>query len=362
MKSGIAHTVPEVPVLLSQFVSEELHELVHGNTFPASPVERQLFYRNDLHTLYIYNGTAWVSTQAAAIDHLDDIGNVSVASPTSGHIFYYDGATSLWKAKAHTALKTGVHGVGANYIAKSSVDGLNVAAHITRHLLDGADPIPAIFLADIIKAANFIMIPTAAGWTEVTTGAGNTRQEPMRNMVEITDALVGSELAYVASMGFNIGGNYGRINWDKHLYLIFNYAIYKSEANLTRRVQVHAEPSAPPIIEELTEQGIGFQVVNLVMTGEAYDTARGTVALGNMVIEAGSHYKQIQVVIHLDPDTPAVNFYIDSSLVGSITNTDHIPSGTAVKSCYLKHSIDRPAGGASDVASVLFHGKVWQEL
>jgi hypothetical protein len=35
---------------------------VSGTSFPASPVEKQLFYRTDLHKLYIYNGTGWVDT------------------------------------------------------------------------------------------------------------------------------------------------------------------------------------------------------------------------------------------------------------------------------------------------------------
>ena len=216
-----------------------------------------------------------------------------------------------------------------------------------------------IFLADQVRAANFIMIPTVAGWTTVSTGAGNTRQEPMRNMVEITDVNAGSAMAYTKCMGFNIGGNYGSINWDKHLYLIFNYAIYRSKTDLTRRVQI--ETGLSPTIGQLAAQGIGFQVVDLAMTGESYGTARGTVSLGNMVEIAAPQYKQIQVVIWLDPDTPAVRFYINGSLAGSITNSDHIPSGIASTGCVLKHSIDRSVGGVSGVASVLFHGKVWQQ-
>lgn len=81
--SGIRHVVSAVPVPRTEFEDEEFHALVHGNVFPAGPVERQLFYRDDLHTLYIYNGTAWISSDVTT----------------------------------HAALTTGVHGVGANYLA-----------------------------------------------------------------------------------------------------------------------------------------------------------------------------------------------------------------------------------------------------
>lgn len=39
----------------------------------------------------------------------------------------------------HAALNTGAHGVGANYIAESSVDALDLAAHKTRHQNGGSD-------------------------------------------------------------------------------------------------------------------------------------------------------------------------------------------------------------------------------
>ena len=39
-------------------------EMIHGNIFPAVPFERQLFYRDDLHIWFIYNGAAWIDLQA----------------------------------------------------------------------------------------------------------------------------------------------------------------------------------------------------------------------------------------------------------------------------------------------------------
>ena len=65
-KSGINHVVTSVPVPRSQYESEEHHALVSGTSFPAAPVEKQLFYRTDLHLLYIYNGTGWREASVSA--------------------------------------------------------------------------------------------------------------------------------------------------------------------------------------------------------------------------------------------------------------------------------------------------------
>lgn len=98
-KSGIKHIDVGPELTKAEWESEESHTLVHGNAFPGSPVERQLFYRDDEHVWYIYDNTAWKSLQAAAVDKLDDIGDVSVAAPADDDLFYYDDATGLWKSR-----------------------------------------------------------------------------------------------------------------------------------------------------------------------------------------------------------------------------------------------------------------------
>jgi len=231
------------------------------------------------------------------------------------------------------------------------------AAHAGSVVTHGVGTAEDIVVAGI-QQSNFIMIPTAAGWTEVTHGAGVVDQEPMRSRVKITDVNAGDALAYTAAFGFNIGGNYGRINLDKHLYIIFNYAIYFSEANLIRRVQLKESGS----LGILAENGIGFEVTNLAMVGESYNAARSTVSLGNLVEIADPVYKLVQVIIHLDPDTPAVNFYINGSLVDSITTSANIPSGIGSGSLYLNHSIYRAGGGQVNVNSIIMQSKMWQEF
>ncbi|MBW2673606.1 MAG: hypothetical protein JRD89_09370 [Deltaproteobacteria bacterium] len=99
-KSGIKHADVGVELKRSEWESEESHELVHGVSFPASPVERQVFYRDDLHMWYQYRNSAWRALASAGETKLNDIGDVSVPSPADGYVLYWDNATSLWKAKA----------------------------------------------------------------------------------------------------------------------------------------------------------------------------------------------------------------------------------------------------------------------
>jgi len=105
--SGIRHTVSSTPVSRSQYESEEHHTIVSGGSFPASPVERQLFYRTDLHRLYIYNGTTWIDCSYGSSD--------------------VDNAIST-----HSSLATGVHGTGSNYVAQAPSSG-----HLVRNFTKG---------------------------------------------------------------------------------------------------------------------------------------------------------------------------------------------------------------------------------
>ena len=70
-KSGIGHADVGDELSKAEWLSEESHQLVHGTSFPTTPVERQLFYRDDEHKWYVYNGTAWTElTVIAAGDML----------------------------------------------------------------------------------------------------------------------------------------------------------------------------------------------------------------------------------------------------------------------------------------------------
>jgi len=62
--SGLKHADVGDELSKAEWLSEESHELVHGTSFPGSPVERQLFYRDDEHKWYIRTDSAWVELTA----------------------------------------------------------------------------------------------------------------------------------------------------------------------------------------------------------------------------------------------------------------------------------------------------------
>jgi len=64
MSAGLRHIDVGPELTRSEWEGADTHELAHGNSFPVGPVERQLFYRDDLHAWFIYHGSAWVSLQA----------------------------------------------------------------------------------------------------------------------------------------------------------------------------------------------------------------------------------------------------------------------------------------------------------
>lgn len=62
---GIKHTSVGSGLSQSEWEQEDIHELDHGNSFPGSPVERQRFYRDDLHKWYQWNASTWKDLTAS---------------------------------------------------------------------------------------------------------------------------------------------------------------------------------------------------------------------------------------------------------------------------------------------------------
>jgi hypothetical protein len=88
-KSGLKHIDVGAELTKTEWESEESHEIVHGTSFPSSPVERQLFYRDDEHTWYIYDGSQWVSLQGIGggmQEHGNEYHNPDFAEATHTHV------------------------------------------------------------------------------------------------------------------------------------------------------------------------------------------------------------------------------------------------------------------------------------
>jgi hypothetical protein len=158
-KSGLKHIDVGAELTKTEWESEESHEVVHGTSFSSSPVERQLFYRDDEHKWYVYNGSAWVWLGGGGVStflQLTDTpssysgqgGKVAkVKSSEDGLEFgqvtgmqehgneYHDpdfaevSHTHSDLSPAHKDQATGVHGVGGSTVESASGSQAKVDAH-----------------------------------------------------------------------------------------------------------------------------------------------------------------------------------------------------------------------------------------
>jgi len=71
--SGIKHIDVGAELSKTEWEDEANHELVSGSAFPTipAPVDKQLFYRTDLHEWYIYNGTGWLALATSTVANLN---------------------------------------------------------------------------------------------------------------------------------------------------------------------------------------------------------------------------------------------------------------------------------------------------
>lgn len=84
MTKGIKHKDIGEDLSRTEFEADDSHELEGGTSFPGSPVEKDRFYRTDLHKWYIWNGTTWKYLGGVDISDADAVvGNVK-----SGITFY----------------------------------------------------------------------------------------------------------------------------------------------------------------------------------------------------------------------------------------------------------------------------------
>ena len=101
-KSGLKHIDVGPELTKSEWENEESHELIHGTSFPASPAECQLFYRDDEHKWHIYNGSEWV--------WLGDGGMETHGNEYHSPDFEEEGVAAAQIA-THATLSTNVHGI-----------------------------------------------------------------------------------------------------------------------------------------------------------------------------------------------------------------------------------------------------------
>jgi len=152
---GLAHVSVGTELTQSEYESEEGHEISHGTSFPSSPSERDVYYRDDKHTLYVYDGTTWVALKAdglsvAASDASDldkaradyicdgtaddvEIQAAIDALTGAGTVYLYAGTYNL---SSPLTLKSGLTIEGV-FPQKKDVEGSDIPDGYTATVVDG---------------------------------------------------------------------------------------------------------------------------------------------------------------------------------------------------------------------------------
>jgi hypothetical protein len=69
-----------------------------------APVQKLKFFLEGVSAWWTYSGSAWTADPVTAVNVLDDLSNVSVATPADGAVLQYDLASGQWVADVFTAV------------------------------------------------------------------------------------------------------------------------------------------------------------------------------------------------------------------------------------------------------------------
>ncbi|MGA8849708.1 MAG: hypothetical protein WB564_07810 [Dehalococcoidia bacterium] len=213
---------------------------------------------------------------------------------------------------SHAAAATGVHNVGSNYIAKSSVDGLNLASHRDRHEWLGADALRIYTLLSVMQHL-YVDWQTVDQWTESNTGSASQTLNIL-NLLLQTGATSGS-VAQRRTSGNTIAPH--DLPTIAFSYILNNWGIVQSASIMWLAVfRGTYSPSD-------TAVHVGWKIIN----GRIYATnANGTnqtiTDTGDTSLASSSWaYKRLT---HVCETTGTMKFYIGDTLVA--THTTNLPT------------------------------------
>jgi hypothetical protein len=168
---------------------------------------------------------------------------------------------------SHAAAATGVHGVGSLYIAKSSVDGLNLASHVLRHKWLGDDALNIKDLFFQFAALYYKLWSDLNGFTSLVSGSGSNTPG-FSYLTLLTGTTSGSRAGAYATQ---------------------NYWLAYSDGTYRYRVMARHNPLSPltnseywfgilnlPTSPSYTQKHVAFQILNGRIWASCGDGTNGT--------------------------------------------------------------------------------------
>lgn len=194
-----------------------------------------------------------------------------------------------------------------------------------------------------------VRVPTNAGWN--TSHVNGSSSLGAFFLYVTTSATASSRaLVWTYTYGLNSGTIYTYdVDWTKRLELSFILNRLNSDAEAVARIQLK-EANTEGI---LAAKGIGLQISNLTMVGEAYGTALQTT--GTLATLTDGRIIRVKIV---KTDT-AVEFWVDGILVESLTGTA-VPTTASTVFNYMVISIVNGATGGVDARQYVSNIEVVQ--
>jgi hypothetical protein len=213
---------------------------------------------------------------------------------------------------AHAAAATGVHGAGSGYIAKSSVDGLNLASHRDRHEWLGAD---ALRLYSLLARIQHIYVDwqTADQWTESNTGSASQAVSLLGLLLK-TGTTSGSVARRRTSGNLIAPHDYPT---NAFSYFVHNYGIVQSNSIIWAALFRNTDSPSDTAVH------VGWKIIDgRIYATNANGTSQTITDTGDTSLASDSW--RIRQLIHVCEAIGTIKFYIGDTLVA--THTTNLPT------------------------------------
>ena len=203
---------------------------------------------------------------------------------------------------------------------------------------------PQFIMELLRRQGRYMHVPINDLWTDGSTG-GTTLLYPQ--YAELTCAAVAGRDALVYCVAPFLNSYVDATVWDRTDFdNIFIWAF-----DVSRDAGTHADLRARVQLKQaiaegvLANDGMGIQIQNYDIFGEAFAAAQGTVDLGVTMVAELSY----RIAIVLIPNV-SVDFYVNEVYRGQITA--QVPSGPAAGTCYWVLSMDNAAQAVACILRV----------
>ncbi len=227
---------------------------------------------------------------------------------------------------------------GAHGNAFVFLDGTSTSISIDQYEVIACNPAGRSPIAWQTQQYDFkTQVPTLA-WTANDTTVANSFYAAMVQTCHTTVAPNERGLQWTDCAFLSENNAHTTIDWDTAKVYLFNIMASGSDVQALRRFQIKCVNGEGI----LAAMGLGIELQNLLLFGETYGAARGTVNTTLTLTE----WENYQIMIVHYPGS-RVEWYANGVLLGTYTTAANIPNGV-VATNYLVHSIINGAAGGVD--------------